>query len=287
MLNDLDRALMEHDVALPALQSLLDTTQMERLVAERVDPEMEFSLGAGYLRYNAGVSCLARYQVKTTKGTAWAYAKAFSHDAAAKYEKLKSLDTRPGLLGPGRLFFDDQKLVFSIFPNDSRLRVLSRLEGAEFSADTYGKIFKGMGGWTQPEYQVLSYKPERRLAARFSNANGGHLLVKFYEADEFERIRKYRKRLSTPAELPIQKWIGGSKSHNALVFSWLEGQSLARQVEDHVAYLAPGCFIGLLVTDDTDQFFKLSTPHPEFAIQRGVGKALGEPVRGLPDTALA
>lgn len=228
MLNSKDRALVKRDGLLPGLRMLLDTAQMERAIAQQLGGESGFSLTCDYLRYKPAVSCIARYRIAAGEKESWAYAKAFGKESDAKYGKLKTLQASSGEFGIGRLFFDRHKTVFSTFSNDTRLKVLRRLDEPEARSGIYQRLFKDLDRWNPDTYQVLAYKPERRLAARFCDTGGRCTVVKFYASGEFERIRKYRKRLSTPAGLPVQQWIGGSKSHRALVFDWLDGQPLSQ-----------------------------------------------------------
>lgn len=183
-------------------------------------------LECDYLRYKQGVNCVARFRIHTPDGDRLGYAKVFSHGADDKIEKAMNLPCSPGILPQGRVYLENERTVFSMLPNDARLRSIVRLDDPNCRAELFARLLKDREGWNAPGWRVLSYKPERRLAARFENDQGDRVVVKFYKGEEFERIRKYHKRLLGRDVVPVANWLGGSKTHRALVFSWLEGQAL-------------------------------------------------------------
>jgi Ser/Thr protein kinase RdoA (MazF antagonist) len=55
---------------------------------------------------------------------------------------------------------------------------------------------------------------------------GAEATIKFYTSGDFGRVRKFHKRFQPPDSVPLSRWIGGSKSHRVLAFSWLPGSPL-------------------------------------------------------------
>lgn len=226
MLSAGDQALVARDREIPGLCTLLDPERLADLLQAVGEFEGPLQLECNYIRYKPGVNCIARFRIESTHPPTWAYAKAFASHTDDKIAKAQALEVRPGPLGPGSVVLPQQRIIFLVFPNDARLESLQQLAEPGVSGEMSARLFKGLVGWEAPEYRVLNYKPERRLATCFSNAAGERLAVKFYDARDFDRIRKYRKRLEVDERLPVPRWIAGSKSHRAMVFGWIDGQPL-------------------------------------------------------------
>jgi aminoglycoside phosphotransferase (APT) family kinase protein len=232
MLSDQDRLIVERDRSIPGLGFLLDPARMRELLissGQCIDPG---SLASAYLRYKPGMNCIARYEFTIDGNKHFAYAKAFGPDAGEKFAKAQERDTLPGPLGPGRIVLKPEGILFSVFPNDAKLRSITRLQEASERRSVLGRIFKNRRGWESAEITHLNYKPERRYVAKFSSGEGQHAVVKFYTRAGFERMRKFRKRFQPDPAVQIPEWIGGSKAHLAMAYSWQDGTTL-RETNEH------------------------------------------------------
>ncbi|NND43733.1 MAG: hypothetical protein HKN58_00315 [Xanthomonadales bacterium] len=227
MLTEADRSLCDRDPDIPGLRALLDDATLAQWLGAQSGESGTPRVQCDYLRYKAGVNCIARLRIATPNGERLAYAKAFNREGGDKLDKALAKHAVPGAVATRPLLFAKDMVVIREFPNDARLPSLSRLGDPGQRAGLLARLFKGLDGWDEPQWEILSYKPERRVAARFSNAAGEQLAVKFYREDEFDRIRKYRKRLADDDGVPVARWLGGSKAHCALVFAWLDGRPLS------------------------------------------------------------
>lgn len=226
-MNNHDRSLVDRDSSLTALQYLLDADSLRELLADSFEPAMLEGLSIDYLRYKPGVNCLARIKL----GTGHAYAKAFAADGVAKLQKTRRPPEPAGPFGNGRLCLDDPGIMLSFFPNDSRLPALALLSDPALRHDLLEQVFKGDPAWSEATYAPLNYKPERRFVAQLFRADGQSASAKFYTRRDFMSIRQARKKLVLPAGMRMPLWIGGSKHHRVIAFSWLPGVTLHSRLE--------------------------------------------------------
>lgn len=237
MLNAHDHSLIERDAALTGLRYLLDTACLRELFEQSLAAAVPEGLRVSYLRYKPGVNCTAR--LDTESGLA--YAKAFALDVAGKLQKARQ---RPAVAGPhgvGRVCLDHAGIMLSFFPNDIALPSVTCLADPATRPRFLERIFKADPTWSEASYTPLNYKPERRFVARLTRPDGRHASIKFYSKKEFKAIRSSRKSFKRPPGLPISSWIGGSKSHRVMAYSWLPGVTLNSRLEAghcEEAYLA-------------------------------------------------
>jgi aminoglycoside phosphotransferase (APT) family kinase protein len=226
MLNDHDHSLISREQAIPGFRYLLQPREIRRLLCRQGAVSDPGELRIGYLRYKPGMNCIARYEFRLGGEQRFAYAKAFSKDALKKLEKARAKANGASPLGPGTVVLEDQRILFSVFPHDSRLRSVGRLADHESRASLLTRLFKTLPGWDAGVFRTLNYKPERRLVARFTNPGGDCATVKFYSRAEFNHVREFRKHLRRVPRVRFPDWIGGSKAHHALAFSWMPGTIL-------------------------------------------------------------
>lgn len=232
MLADEDRSLIERESSIPGFQYLLGSTQLSSLLERRCGVSGLDDFRLDYLRYKPGMNCIARFECRVGGEWSYGYAKAFGSDAGVKLKKALDQTSHPGPFGKGRLVLKKEQILISFFPNDGKLGTLSRLLEPSLRAELLSRIFKSHNGWEEATFTTLNYKPERRFVARFTNPAGESATLKFYSAAEFEKVRKFRKRLRDPDGVRIPTWIGGSKAHHVLAFAWLPGSTLRAQIAD-------------------------------------------------------
>lgn len=223
-----DQSLIRRESAIPGLALLLDPERLRRRLLEQSGASAPGVLTAGYLRYKPGMNCIARYTISIDGETRFAYAKAFGEDARSKLGKVRERISRDRMdeESGSSIILDDEQILFSVFPHDAKLRSLAKLTHADSRNRLLERLFKSRPGWKSATISTLNYKPERRFVARFDNPDGESAVVKFYSRTEFARTREFRKHLEPTPGVRVPDWIGGSKNHRALAFSWLPGNTL-------------------------------------------------------------
>lgn len=226
MLSAHDRSLVERDASLKGLRYLLDAGSLRELLAETLAPALLEGMSVDYLRYKPGVNCIARLHLKS----GFAYAKAFAADAGGKLAKARQLPEVKGPSGLGRIFLDDPAIMLHFFPNDIELPAIAEFANPVTRQPFLQRVFKTNPAWSEADYTALNYKPERRYVARLTRADGRSASIKFYCSKEFQTIRRSRKKFKLPHGLRIPQWIGGSKNHRVMAYSWLPGVTLASRI---------------------------------------------------------
>lgn len=222
-----EASLARREPGIPGFPTVLDAAALSDLITESVPQAEIHDLSIDYLRYKPGMNCIARFGYSDGQLRTFGYAKAFSAGAASKLAKARDRQGQPTPAGPERIILDEQNILVCFLPNDNRLRSLHRLADPDGRRNLLGRLFKQYSGWEEARFVALTYKPERRFVARFTHPDGDESVVKFYSPREFDHFRKFRKRLRTPKGVRIPEWIGGSKAHQAIAFSWLPGSTLA------------------------------------------------------------
>jgi hypothetical protein len=225
-LHPADLDLIARDAALPGLRCVLDPQRLVEALGARAFARPIDEIRLTYVRYRPGRDCVGRYTVSFGGRQHLAYAKTFGMDAAPKLAKAAG---RAGVAGPngaGRIAAPEQALLFSWFPNDRKLRSLERLGGGLAWDHLIERVFKDDASWLGSSYQVLNYKPEKRLVCRLEQSAGRRATVKFYTQAEFRRVAHLRRNRAFPPTLAAPRYIGGSRKHCVHAFEWLPGRNL-------------------------------------------------------------
>ena len=225
-LHSADSGLVDRDSALPGLGHVLDPGRLVESLGEDAFPSPPGDIRLDYVRYRPGRDCTGRYRISVDGDQHLAYAKAFS---AGSLHKLGKAAQRPGVAGPhgpGRLAVTELALLFCWFPNDRKLRSLERLSDKGQRERLIERIFKDDRTWLDAGITLLNYKPEKRLVFRLTGPADRSATVKFYTQAEFARTAHLRRERELASELPVPRYIGGSRKHRVHAFTWLPGQSL-------------------------------------------------------------
>ena len=268
MLHAADQELIARDTAIPGLSCLLQPAILLDALGGQVNLGSSDSIRLDYVRYKPGMNCIGRYVLKSDGREFLAYAKAFGSDAFRKMRKAAARTEVGGPQGPGRIASPENALLFSWFPNDLKLRSIGRLGSSATRERLLGRIFKDDGDWQESSYEILNYKPERRLVCRFETKTGKVATVKFYTPGDFRRTDHLRRNRAFPERLGVPRHMGGSKKHAVHAFAWLPGENLravsvratraprlapaGRRPAQRIAWLRPGAFGGLPVADRTN-----------------------------------
>jgi hypothetical protein len=273
VMHQADIELIARDPALPGLGCVLDPQRLVAVLGEQEHATPIDDIQLSYVRYKPGMDCLGRYTLSVGGCQHLAYAKTFGKDAEPKLAKAGA---RVGVVGPngaGRVTVPEQALLFSWFPNDRKLRSLERLASESARNRLIERVFKDDSSWLGSSYEVLNYKPEKRLVCRLDNSAGRRATVKFYSPMEFRHTVHLRRNRTFPAPLAVPRYIGGSKKHCVHAFEWLPGRNLRELSLDPAGDTVHHRQAGRLLAD-------LHACRPG-ALARGDGRAMAAAARSI------
>jgi hypothetical protein len=232
MLTPPDADLCRRDTSLPGLPILLDPEAVLDLLRDRADTgETARAIRPTYLRYKPGLSCLGAFAVDVGGRELLVYAQAYAPDAREKYSKLTGPDEVRGPLGPAHFPMPEHGIVVSAFPNDRKLKAIRRLLGPEAFGSFLAKLNPEVdaGG---SAFEVLSYKPERRLVGRVSTGGRPWAVVRVYAEEAYERARANAAAFQTTPRVRVARVLGKSLWQQVLAVEYLEGHSLDALIRD-------------------------------------------------------
>jgi len=276
-----DRDLIRRDPALPGLATLLDPEAFAAALAPHLSGAEPVTAHGGYIRYKPGTNCLASYQLETMEATVRVYAKAHGPDSAEKLQKARHKPGVPGLLGAGRLVLEEEKMVVSFFPNDTKLKVLSRLAEPEARRGILEKLLPQAPELWEGSLQTLRYKPERRYVARLLAGGESRVTLKAYTPEDYRAAETNAGAFEPGGALRLARRLGRSARHGIVAFEWRPGLSLRTALSN------PGLAAGSVRTAGAalaalhrQDGRGLSSPHPELELD-----ALTRVLREIQTTA--
>ncbi len=220
-----DAALAARDTAIPALGALLDPGAFAELLRSLAPEAQIVAVHGRYVRYKPGARCVAAYRVELPGGEVLAHGIAHGPGAEEKLAKLRTRRTAPSALGDGRFFRGDLGLAIEPFPNDARLRPLARLANPAFRDRLMARLRVVAKGRPLAALETLAYKPERRLVARATAADGARAVVKIHTPAGFHATEAGRGYQSCDA-LRLARCLRSSPRHAAVAYEWMEGDAL-------------------------------------------------------------
>lgn len=222
-----ERDVSFRDAALPGLAVALDAENfMERLQAA-VPQVLIHSADITYIRYKPRTNCLVMYRLETTVGPLDVYAKAHTVAAREKLRKAAKRVTVPTPLGHGRLVFPEHALNVCVFPNDDKLRALTRLANARSRSTLLRRVFAERPELWEGTTKPLRYKPERRFVTCLQNAAEPRAALRFYTHDGFAPALRAAQAVGLRGRLRIARLLGCSRRHNIVGLEWVQGRALA------------------------------------------------------------
>jgi hypothetical protein len=210
--------LAKRDIGIAGLRTILAPERLAEAVHARLGRATIDDIRLDYIRYKPGMNCIARYVVKAAGQKVNAYAKAHGPDAQCKMEKAELRRTSETPIGPGRILLDNESVVFSIFPNDSKLKAMQALAVEEEREKLLRRVFGAGSLWQYGEFdQSLNYKPERRYVARIKHPSGDLAILKFHTPQGFRRALSNQQAVNV---------IGHSQRRAVIAHRWLDGDTL-------------------------------------------------------------
>lgn len=219
--------LLRRDRSIPGFGVILDPSRLLEYLRRQMDISKIDDIKLDYLRYKPGINCLARYELKTHGSTIWAYAKAHGQDAGIKVEKSRDRPAINSVLGPGRIVLKDQQIIFSMFPNDSKLFNLQCLSDSIYRKRLFTRVFGVDSQWRQCVLdETLNYKPERRYVTRLKRLDGQHALAKFYTKNGYARAHTISRKLNRDRFSYCPETLGRSTKYKVVAYQWQPGTTL-------------------------------------------------------------
>ncbi len=210
--------LYKPDHNLPATRVLFDTT----LLAARIRPWFgngDFKLSISGIRYKPNTSCVVGYRIESVGATSFLHAKAFApHDWQIRKQKFGRYGSDTWL---------DEEAAFAVFrfPCDAELPEVSK-----FVADPHAFLSRVLSQtWTHEvlsDYEILAYKPNRRLTAKLNFRSGKVFVLKIHDAATFASVLRAGEILKHAGFAQKTMRVGKSNRHRALVYQWIAGSTV-------------------------------------------------------------
>jgi Ser/Thr protein kinase RdoA (MazF antagonist) len=227
MISPTNADLVHRDPAITGLRTILDPDTFLRALRPYLGGMRIENLQMTYIRYKPGTRCLVNYHLDTGETTLNVYAIAHGCDEAIKIRNVRNRKTvnRYGI--PGRIILEDQGIVISVFPNDSKLKALVFLDDNEKQKELLSKLLPDRPDLWDGTFRMLNYKPERRFVAMLQTKSGPQAVVRFYKPNDYHKSIIIAKAFHSVAHLHVPRKIGCSNHYRVLVFEWLDGQVLS------------------------------------------------------------
>ena len=259
-------SLAKRDDGIAGLGTILAPERLAESIHARLGRSKIDDIRLDYIRYKPGMNCIARYVVKAGDQTVNAYAKAHGPDASCKMEKAEIRGASGSPLGPGRILLENENVVFSIFPNDSKLKAIQALAVDGAKERLLRRVFGRDSLWQEGDFdQPLNYKPERRYVVRIKHPSGDLALLKFHTPQGYQRILSNKHTANV---------IGHSGRRAVFAHRWLAGDTLkdrcnmGRLRADHIGAAASA--LAAFHSGSTDRHAKTDN-----SIQSGTIRMIG------------
>lgn len=228
--SEADADLVRRDPAIPGLATVLNPDAFVAALRPFV-PEADLSTAQiTYVKYKPGTNCLVGYRLALEGTTVEAYAKAYRPEFQAKLQKVRGQSSVGGPLGPGRLVLDQQAIVVSIFPNDSKLKVLPQLADQAARVQLFRELLPDQPDLWHGTVQSIRYKPERRFVAQWMANGRVQAALKVYAETGYHKPLVNANTFESRGALRVAQLCGSSDRRRILAFEWLPGRLLSEQI---------------------------------------------------------
>ncbi|HXG85629.1 MAG TPA: phosphotransferase [Pyrinomonadaceae bacterium] len=226
MLSSLDNELVRRDRQIAGLSALFDPDEFVALLQTRLHGLAVEGARIEYVRYKPQTNCLVLYRLKALEKTLDVYAVAYGRGAVDKLEKARKHSSVASPFGSGRLIFDDESIVVSFFPNDSKIKTLLKLAEENSRKSLLRKLVSRNPEWRNGKMRGIRYKPERRYVTQLLVADEPRAVLKFYAAAEYNRAKIGGRAFRSQETLRLASEVGRSNSRHAIAFEWVGGHML-------------------------------------------------------------
>ncbi len=264
MLHPADAEIVRRDPSLPALATLLDDERLSAILRQSAQGARIREARVEYLRYKPATNCIAGLRLTDAQGhSQFAFAKALplgSRDWAWQRRRLEKRALDDG--GFSALLTEDQALLIAAPEHDRRLNALSQMLlksrqqlGWRSAAATPGPaptvplllspplavLTEHRRGPARVDCHILRYKPERRFVARLMLEGKTIGVLRACSQPDFAQTLAGMK---LGQALGLASLLASDNSHDCLIGTWVEGESLhpqhAQQLPDAHDFRAIG-----------------------------------------------
>ena len=236
MLTAGDLALVRRDQAIPGLSVVLDPDAVLALAA-RSGGAAAVAARPTYARYKPATSCVVGYELTTTEGPVFLYAKAHAPAAAAKLAKARIKDVRDERWGVGVTLIDEQLVMLAAAASDRDLPAMQVFADCGRSERLMRRLLPDHPDLWRRQPRTIRHKPERRWVGLAKRDDGQPIaLIKAYRNADVRRARTLQRHLAAPPGRPL----GWSERHAALASRWVPGTTLAEMLRTDPAARTSG-----------------------------------------------
>ncbi len=221
-----DQQLIARDCQLGNLGTLLAADQFAKWIAshaEQLQLSTEIRLRTDYVRYKPGTNCLVRYADE--RGNPWGFAVAYSDEAAEKLVKKRHTTDDCSVPDHFLLVDQDRRIALFRFPLDPDLPQLAEFFDGSMMDDPKAEAKLPVVSSLVSDWQVLTYKPQRRCVIQISQAGDPLATLRLYNKQDFAAAEVTAKHLSSCP------WYGAARmavlnGYRAVALRWIPGPSL-------------------------------------------------------------
>jgi thiamine kinase-like enzyme len=232
MLSPLEADVVRRDRELPGLATLLDAEAFAGALARSCPGVNVHRADLTWTAYRPHAHCVVGYRLTVDGQAVDAYARAYRTDEQQKLLHHGSRKATPGLVGRGRIAWEECAIVVSIFPNDARLPGLRQLSHRRRRGTLLQPLIPWDGVTNSGTLETLRYKPQRRYVGRLaeSRAEQSRLLkVKLYTSADWRAAQQNALAFTSRGPLRTARCLG---AHNRVVgFEWLTGEPLTTALQ--------------------------------------------------------
>ncbi len=207
--------LYQPDHRLPATEFLFDAKAV-RTVLDTWLKDCQSDPVIGGIRYKPGTSCIVQFHTQTNKEQPAFHIKAFpKHNWQLRKRNLLRKCQ-------GVRFNDEYCFALFRFPADSELSSIRRL--VQNPQDFVTRVlYRDYHCEKLVNYELLAYKPNRRLTARLDFESGRKAVLKLHNASTFQNVLNGSRIWKKTNPLDIPKRVGRSNHARSLVCDWIHG----------------------------------------------------------------
>ncbi|MGH3090003.1 MAG: phosphotransferase family protein [Rubrobacteraceae bacterium] len=223
--------IVKRDPTLPGLATLLDPDAFAGKLRSSLPDRDVRTADITYVKYRPGESCLVGYRIEAGESVTEAYAKAYPRsDADRRLRRAREETGVPGPLGPGRLALEDLAAVVSVFPNDGRVKALSRVEDPDSRRRLLRESLPDRPDLREGALKRIAYKPERRCVAALLTEDGPQAVLKMHTRHSYPTRRGNAEAFVARGPLGLAAKLGHSDHYRTVVSEWLTDRPLGEEI---------------------------------------------------------